>query len=58
MTDVLGVHRVEIAFAQTQVVDGIQEIGLPHPVVSDKAIDAGRKRKLRFFHIFKIDKRQ
>ena len=42
MPDILGINRVEIAFAKRQVMDGIQQVCFSSPVITDKTIDLVR----------------
>ena len=39
MTDILAVDRVEVTLAESQVMDRIQEVGLPDTIITYKAID-------------------
>jgi hypothetical protein len=43
MSYILRIDRVKITFAKTQIMDGIKEVGLAYPIVTDKAIYAGGK---------------
>src|SRR3546814_3282727 len=52
--DLLAVNRVEIAFAKIQVVNGIQEVGFPCPIVSGKAVYQGSELQLGFRVIFEV----
>ena len=38
-TNVLAVDGVEIALAEGEIVGGIEQVGLPRPVVTHKAVD-------------------
>ena len=35
----LAVRRIDVTFAERQVMDGVQQVGFPHPVVPEKAIN-------------------
>ena len=39
--NVLSVDRVEVTLAEREVIDGIEEVGLPHSVVADETVDSG-----------------
>jgi hypothetical protein len=41
MPDILGINRIEIAFAQTKVMDGIKDVGFANSVIPDKTIYPG-----------------
>jgi hypothetical protein len=43
VADVLAIDRIEITFAERKVMNGIQKVGFPYPVVTDKAIDLIRE---------------
>ena len=45
MLYVLAVGRTYGTFAKREVVDRIEQIGLPHPIATDKAVDLGRQCK-------------
>ena len=36
----LSVYRIEIALAEREVVDGIQQVGLSHSVVAKQTVDS------------------
>jgi hypothetical protein len=54
MFHILCIDGIGETFAKRQIVDAIEQIGLPHPVVSDKAIDFGREREVGLLNIFVI----
>jgi len=41
LSDVLSVYRIEIALAEREVVDGVEQVGLSHSVVAKQAVDSG-----------------
>ena len=49
--DVLRVDGVARALTERQVVDGIQQIGLAHAVLPEKAVQLGRERQ---FHLLQV----
>ncbi len=51
MGDILGRYGVEIAFAQSKVVNRIQNVGLSHTIVTDKTIDLAVECKIPGFNI-------
>jgi hypothetical protein len=54
MPDVLGINRIQIALAERQVMDRIQQIGLSNPVLTHKAIDLGTQLKISLLIILEI----
>jgi hypothetical protein len=58
VTDILGIHGIQVAFTQGQVMDRIQNIGLPHPVFTHKTIDPFGQVDIHLFIILKIDQRK
>jgi hypothetical protein len=54
MPDIQLILLVKIAFAKRKVINCIQKIGLPDPVIPDKTIDFTAKLKIGFCVIFKI----
>lgn len=44
--DVLTVDRIEIAFAEREVIDSVEEVGLAGAIVADEAVDVVAKRKV------------
>jgi len=58
MADILSIYRVEIALAQTEVMNSIEQVGFTNAVIAYKAIDARRKSDLCCFNIFKVNQRK
>jgi hypothetical protein len=56
MPDILRIHRVKITLTEAQIMYGIEEVGLPHPVIAYKTVDTWRKGQLCLFKILKINK--
>jgi hypothetical protein len=55
VSNVLRGNGVEISPCMSQVVDGIEHIGLAYPVISNKTIDLLVEVKADLFEILKID---
>jgi hypothetical protein len=55
MSDGFRIGAVKIGFGECQVMDGIKQIGLPHSIVSYKAVDLRRELNIEFSIRFKID---
>ena len=55
-SNVLLISRVEIAPGETDIVNGIEDIGLADTIATNEAIHFFRKGKLLLFVIFKISK--
>ena len=55
MPDILGIYSIEITFTETEIMDGIQDIGFTNTVVSYKAIDAWREFYFNFFKILEVN---
>jgi hypothetical protein len=53
--DVLAVHGVQITLTKGEIVNGIEQIGLPHPVLPHEAIDLLTERKIELFIILEVD---
>jgi len=51
MHHVLGIDGIGGTLAERKIIDSIQQIGLPHPILSDETIHLVRKVK---FHLFQI----
>jgi hypothetical protein len=49
--DVLRIDGVGGTFAEREEVDGIQQVRLAHPILSDEAVHLGREVE---FHLFQI----
>ena len=43
------------AATERQIVDGVEEICLPHPVVPDETVHLGREGVLRQKYVFVVD---
>ena len=43
----LGIRRVNMTFTKREVMNSIQQICLPHPIITKETIYAGRKRNFR-----------
>jgi hypothetical protein len=43
-----------MAFCKRKIKQSVQQIGFSHSIVTEKAIDFGRKREFGFFYIFEI----
>jgi hypothetical protein len=54
MPYILCVNRIEIALAKAEIVNGIEQVGLPYTIIPDETIDAGREGNFSFGQIFKI----
>jgi hypothetical protein len=54
MTDVLGIDGIKITFAKRKIMDRIEKVGFPYPVISNETVDFIGKGKFRFGIIFKI----
>ena len=55
VADVLGVNGVEGGFGETQIVDGIQEVGFALTVLTDKTVEFVGKRKTRLVDVLEVD---
>jgi len=55
MPDILSIYSIEIAFAETEIMDGIKDIGFTNTVVPDKTINTGREFYFNLFKIFKVN---
>ena len=51
----VAVFGIEVAFAETQVIYGIEQIGFAHAVVAPEEVHLGRKRKLALFDISVVE---
>lgn len=58
MPNGLGIRTVEITFAKTEVMDGIQNIGLTRTIEPGKSIRTTAEIKFGFGVIFKIEEGQ
>ena len=56
--DVLAGDWVEIAFSERQMIDGIQYVGLTHPVIPHQAIDLGIEIQLQGIEVLVVDQGQ
>ena len=56
MTDILCINRIKITFTKREVMDGIKQVGLACPVISDKSVDLFREGVIRSRVIFKTGK--
>ena len=52
--DILRVYRIGDTLAKRKIVHRIQQIGLPHPVLSDETIHLGREIQLHLLQILII----
>jgi hypothetical protein len=52
---ILAVYRIQVAFTEREIVNGIKKIGLPHAIFPNKAIDLCRKWNVDLFIILKVD---
>jgi hypothetical protein len=43
-----------MAFCKRKIKQSVQQVGFSHSIVTEKAIDFGRKRESGFFYIFEI----
>jgi hypothetical protein len=57
MLDILRVNGVGGTLAKRKIVHCIQQIGLPHPVLSDETIHLGREIQLHLLQILIIQDR-
>jgi hypothetical protein len=55
VVDVLVVNQVRVAFAERQVIHGVEHIGLAHAVVADETIYFRRKFQFRLHNVFVVD---
>jgi hypothetical protein len=54
MPYVLRVNRIEIAFAEGEVINSIQDVGFAHSVIANETVDVVRKFKFRFGIVLKV----
>ena len=54
MSDMLGLGGGESTFGKSQIVDAVQEIGLPHPVQAHNTIESWTEGKLLLFVVFEM----
>jgi TolA-binding protein len=54
--DILGVHRIEITLCHRKIIDRIEEIGFPGPVIPHETIDLPAEIKLQLIIILEVDK--
>ena len=55
MLNVLRGNRIKIAFAKTEVIDGIQNVGLSHSIITHEAVDDRVKIQSFGIKIFVMD---
>jgi hypothetical protein len=54
MPNYLTVYRIDCTLTERKIINGIQQIGLTHPVLSYKTIDLGRKIQIDLLKILVI----
>jgi hypothetical protein len=54
MPDDLRIYRVGITPAEREVIDGVEQVGLPHPVVSHEAVNAWGEAELSLLDILVV----
>jgi hypothetical protein len=54
MADILGINRIEIAFAQAKIVNGIKQVCFSHAIFAHETIDPGRESYFSFRNVFEI----
>ena len=55
VTQDLRIRRILAAFAKRKVIDGIEQVGFPHAVVSEEAIHLGRENRFCLRDILVIE---
>ena len=55
---VLHVDGIKVAFAEREVVDGVEEVGLPRPVVADEAVDIAAEGNVGFGIVLEVGQYQ
>ena len=54
MPDILRVNGIEVTFAKREVMNGIQQVGLPSPVIAYETIDLVGELKRCFAVILEV----
>ena len=54
VADVLLVGSAEEALAEREVIDGIEDVGLPRPVEAHEAVDILRQLQIRRFAVLEV----
>ena len=57
MGNILGCYGIEIAFAQCQVVNGIQDVGFSNTIIPNKTVDFAVKFEFSGFKILVVNER-
>ena len=55
MGDHLRVDGIEGTPAEREIIDGIKEVGLTHPIMADKTVDLGRQLQVATLDVFIVD---
>ncbi|CCX79231.1 unknown [Parabacteroides johnsonii CAG:246] len=58
VVDQLGIGRIDMALTKREIMNGIQQIGLPHSVIPEKTIYIGRERNFCLKNVFIIEYRK
>lgn len=55
---ILAVDRIEIALAEGKIINSIQHIGLPYPIVADKTVHIAAELKISISMVLEITELQ
>ncbi len=58
MLYILGINRIKKTFAERKIVNGIKQIGLANPVISNKTVDLAAEIVFQLGKILEVNKGQ